>query len=496
MPDSRSIGAASPERDPKPFDPSVKPMMFAMSANLLLCLLPDLTGSGGSMGVANVVIPAVTLASGIINALRVVRKQPISLWSPIPWFLVACSLYFGLGALLPVLGGKESVEYANAFFFVDEYRLFRTNVLNTISTWTICVTYSAIRAARTSHSPSGPPTHSARQMVRLAWTFAAIGVPIKYLLMLPYNFGMLGFVVPGSINSLALLTSGVTFLLWYLAFKVSPRFLGVAVAFTFLELLSSVTLFAKLDLFLTLIMVFLGYYVAKPSRSALVFAGIALAAVYQLSTPFVTGARLALAVQHDQGYATRIAIALKYVSGGDQSRDVEPPFQAWWNRLNYTSSQSFAMELFDAGRQGDSFGLVSAMVVPRILWSDKPSMTPGPVFNYLATGNDRSSSAPGIFAEAYWNGGWLLVAATAVYVGAVFAWFTRMSVSHLSALDFSWLPCGIFGILMGLRIDDWFVATYVGSILVAIAYLSIIKIVFPGAPSARTARMPPPSRAV
>jgi hypothetical protein len=105
-------------------------------------------------------------------------------------------------------------------------------------------------------------------------------------------------------------------------------------------------------------------------------------------------------------------------------------------------------------------------------------MTPGAQFNYLATGSDMSSSAPGVFAEAYWNGGWWSVMLSGFYIGAAFAWFTRKSMSHMARLDYRWAPCGVFGLLMGLRIDDWFAAAYVGSVVVALFYLLLTKAVF------------------
>ena len=67
--------------------------------------------------------------------------------------------------------------------------------------------------------------------------------------------------------------------------------------------------------------------------------------------------------------------------------------------------------------------------IPRVLWPDKPSISDtGVDFNYLLNLDIYTSSSPGIFAEAYWNGGWFYVALICLAVGFLFAGFTRYSV--------------------------------------------------------------------
>src|SRR5205085_3379954 len=68
----------------------------------------------------------------------------------------------------------------------------------------------------------------------------------------------------------------------------------------------------------------------------------------------------------------------------------------WWHRLCYASSQALAMDLYDRGRPGDSFGLVVYGWVPRFLWRDKPVITPGADFSEIALGHRGTHTGIGV----------------------------------------------------------------------------------------------------
>jgi hypothetical protein len=201
----------------------------------------------------------------------------------------------------------------------------------------------------------------------------------------------------------------------------------------------------------------------------------AIAIVYFSITPIVSRARNFL---HSEpaSFAERVdALHLAWEGTGAQSANT----QGWWTRLCYANAQAFAMRQYDAGIAGETFGLILPAMVPRILWPDKPIMTPGFEFNRLVTRNRRSSSAPGIFAEAYWNGGWPAVFLTAAYVGLLCSWFTRSAFRALSRRDIRWLPFGIGGLLMGASVTDWFASAYVGGAITYAVYFAAIRLVIP-----------------
>jgi len=170
------------------------------------------------------------------------------------------------------------------------------------------------------------------------------------------------------------------------------------------------------------------------------------------------------------GLGERLSILLSYFPfGGTTKHGTLVGHQPWWSRLNYANAQTFAMNRYDQGQPGDSFKLAIYAPIPRFIWFNKPSITDvGKEFNYLATGNYFSSSAPGFFAEAYWNGGYAMVFIACFYVGVLFCCFTYYSIKKMQNNELLFLPIIFLGIRMGFRPDGWFVAEYIGTPLIAI----------------------------
>ncbi|NWF73959.1 MAG: YdcF family protein, partial [Nitrospirae bacterium] len=63
----------------------------------------------------------------------------------------------------------------------------------------------------------------------------------------------------------------------------------------------------------------------------------------------------------------------------------------------------------------------------------------------------------GVLGEGYWNGGWLGVVGVGMVLGFLFSIIGPFSLRVLESRQFIFLPIVFGGILMGLRIDDWFV---------------------------------------
>jgi hypothetical protein len=104
------------------------------------------------------------------------------------------------------------------------------------------------------------------------------------------------------------------------------------------------------------------------------------------------------------------------------------------------------------------------------VWPSKPVVSNvGAGFNRNVTGNPNSQSAPGVFAEAYWNGGWLAVVMVCLFVGFVLGGFTRYSIGVIGRSDFLLLPVVFLGIKAGFRPDGWIVLEYVGGVAIAVA---------------------------
>jgi hypothetical protein len=68
---------------------------------------------------------------------------------------------------------------------------------------------------------------------------------------------------------------------------------------------------------------------------------------------------------------------------------------------------------------------------------------------------------------------------TCVFLGALFVFLTHVAVRTFLAADYRWLPLAWLGIVMGLRIDDFFVPTYLGGWTVGLVNCGVFYLFFP-----------------
>jgi hypothetical protein len=156
-----------------------------------------------------------------------------------------------------------------------------------------------------------------------------------------------------------------------------------------------------------------------------------------------------------------------------------PQAQLWWARLAYSNVELFAIRQYDRGQSGTTFQLAPYTLIPRFIMPEKPWMNSGLEFTYLITGDRTMLSATGLGAigEGYWNGGWLGVAIVGVVIGVLMAGLTVFSIRAVTARAFMFLPISLAGIMLGLRIDDWFVPTYIGTSLQLLLVYCVFRFV-------------------
>ena len=128
------------------------------------------------------------------------------------------------------------------------------------------------------------------------------------------------------------------------------------------------------------------------------------------------------------------------------------------------------MMVYDQGYSGDTFALALYIFVPRLLYPDKPIMTPGHEFNVLVNGNPDSQSAPGMFAEAYWNGGWPLAVFTFLFMGAFYWAWEEYAKRKLTFLRLAYMPVIWLGLFSAIQQDAWFISGTIGILPIALAF--------------------------
>ncbi len=420
----------------------------------------------------NVAIPVVIGCVCGAIFLSVVVRGPHMMAMPAPWFFAACGGYFSLGALANVFSNDRTIEYINSFYRISALGLLRTNILNAVSIAIVCLVYWG--GSRGVRHPTNVRPKASNERLMLLLCFTAL--PAKYFLLVPKWFHLLNFVPPSSIASLGIATHMLLLLLWYEVHAGKRKYLVPAIAFLALELVVGLASFSKLEVLTTLFATFLAFALHRPTKRTLVVGAAVVVSTYLVLVPFVREGRKLLAEESVASLEARSAVLSSVASETNVTVDER---QNWWSRLSYNTAQAFAMDAYDRGYPGTSFDNVAMTLVPRWLWHDKPIRSLGQEFSRLATGDDETASAPGIFAEGYWNLGWPGVVLVCVYVGIFFAGIEAIAMPFVLVHDFRWLVSGFFSLLLALRPDDWFVPTYITGTIFILACLLAVLVAVP-----------------
>jgi hypothetical protein len=445
--------------------------------------------SSRDIGLLNLLVPILFGAANLLLAWKLARTSPLAVWNPLFWLLLASTLYYGLGQLVHILGNPDTIQRVNKTYFVDQAGLARTNLLNTVGVMTIVGAYLATALMTKLRSvgvnaDADAEAQDRRGISEAKWAailFLLIGLPVKYFLQLPYDLGLLTWVLPGSIKYLGTLSGVAIIPLYWLHKKrggiYRPLFLSLIIS----ESLVSLVTLSKLEMIKTALFVLLGSQLVKPGFKRLLAGGVVLALAYVLVlNPFVTFARVAIKRAAASDLSQVMDLVEQYKKQSSAVQDFEfPQAQLWWARLAYSNVELFAIRQYDRGQSGTTFQLAPYTLIPRFIMPEKPWMNSGLEFTYLITGDRTMLSATGLGAigEGYWNGGWLGVAIVGVVIGVLMAGLTVFSIRAVTARAFMFLPISLAGIMLGLRIDDWFVPTYIGTSLQLLLVYCVFRFV-------------------
>src|SRR5262249_41721278 len=174
----------------------------------------------------NLLVPISLGIANVFLAWKLIRQSPLAIWNPLVWFLLACTLYYGLGQLVHPFGNADTVQRVNKTYFVDASGLARTNLLHTVGVMTIVGAYLFVvtifalhkRAPTSDTADIADDRRSTREAQSAALLFLCVGLPVKYVLQLPYDLGLFTWVLPGSIKYLGML-SGLAVIPLYWLYK-------------------------------------------------------------------------------------------------------------------------------------------------------------------------------------------------------------------------------------------------------------------------------------
>jgi hypothetical protein len=461
---------------------------FVIYMSLLLAsyLTAYVTGATDIGGVIHVVGPISLVFGCSWMAYVLVRFDPVNLWTPFPWFLVAVAVYFGLGPLVFIYGHPDTIKAVQNLFPLGGDELIFVSLLNLVGIYVVGIVFLGMSptASHLRSNRGGLPlaeNHNPRYFVL---AILLVGLLLKFTLVLPYEFGLSTFVLPGALNNLSSLSKLGLFLLGFMASRYGGVWITFLVIGVIFEVGTDVLRFSKKELLMTMIMPFLGVYFHSRKTKVLVWGGVIVVLAYFIYSPFVHSGRAGVTFLAGNHYQASLSERLTIsINAGENygSSVIKDQRQGWWSRLNYANVSGFAIDQYDRSKPGDSYRYALYTFVPRIIWPSKPNMTSDSIaFTRLFTRNEDAGSATGIsiFAEAYWNGGWLYLIIVSVLVGVIFAVITKTASRQLRAGRFIFLPVAFLGIKIGTNVSNWFVPGYIGAFVIFLAYTLILGFLF------------------
>ena len=386
------------------------------------------------------------------------------LFSPLFWYKFISTLFYGIGPLAYYFGSSITIEVMNLYFFITDQTLSKI-VLIYIAV--ICLTDFIFLIL--NHSFPIPKKISPKTINKKLLLFYALGVGLfsKYLVIFPSTY--LGINAPGIFHVLTTFIYVGIFLLYSIG-QQNNSYKMFFYLLVFFEMVSSFLVLSKEYLYMSIIFAsFVVFFHNKNIKSILItgaIAGILYVSVIQ---------NLFILLRNAEEGSYGITSTTELESAFDTAKTLRNSgqdavnFQAWWDRLSYVKYQGYAVEAYDMEYEGNTFQQFKYIFIPRILYPEKPNLNPGGAYNSLVQNSfsekNINSTGPGLFVEAYWNGGWTYLTFTIIYFSFLLFFFSKIVIKNLKEKNYLILMLAVNAIYIGRSIDDWFVGRYGGFIL-------------------------------
>lgn len=434
--------------------------------------------------VANVVGPIWLCAALSYGISRSLRGGSETIWTPLVTFRLSTSVFFGFGSLVPLFVNNVSVTYMREFYPFTDDEIARLNLIVALSTLLILGSSGLVQrfiSLRTQTSRT-KRVNSARTknitMMHYGLTFFIIGSFIKYLIVIPVKIGWITSDLPGGIASLSSMSLCGIYLLTIWSLSRSAMIFSTVCTVVAAEAFVGLLLLSKTDALLPTIVFFMAMLISKFTyRRVAVILSIAIV-FFGVIQPLVSfGRDESLRGSSNATLTERLQQLMKYFDSTTAATDSEQTESALI-RMSYVNAATFAMSMYDNGYPGNSFDNIGTVLIPRVLWPDKPVFITGKEFARIVSGPDSENSvSPGLFAEAYWNFGWLGIFGIMVPFGVILTFLSNYNLTMLRRQDWLFLPVVFTNMRMGLSVDGLFVNTVVGTLAIVIGLHCVALIV-------------------
>ena len=463
-------------------DPLIEPNWWELPA--IFALVATLTaadiGDWRAEDTLNIVAPVwLSLALGA-SALKMGTADSRAIWTPLFWFRVATLIYYGLGSIAPMIMNSASLTYAQSMYFFLPQDIQRVNLIAAVGVACILsgnLIYEKlfVLAGASGIRRRAPrrPEDAARKGVALL----LIGASLNYLILLPSSMGLIDFVVPGFIASLALCEHVGFALLAIWAFATSSAAVLAVAALVVIESLVGLLMLNKSWALLPWISFVIGALCYNLTIPRLAIAGLLISFAFGILQPLVAYGRNEAynnpANSNAEMSLSRNLVYLRAYFDDKQESDPEAP-QGSLLRVSFVNAAAFVISQYDLGLPGDSLRNTLYSFIPRFLWPEKPVVLLGGELATLVSGEVGNQISPGYFAEAYWNLGWIGLPLLLLPVGFFFNVATHFAARVIEREDWLYLPVLFLSLKVGMEINAFYNG-FVGAATQIFALYFVVK---------------------
>jgi hypothetical protein len=469
----------------------------------VLCLLPLLAGLPLLLGArdsstllyfCNAAAPISLLVVMVAAGIQTVRRHPLALWTPYVAFLAQSALFFGFGPLVYVFGSEEAIARLSASrLALTHVELARTNLLVAVGIGFAFLGFGAYAMlSRRERIPPGQLASRSLPLPQVAVLFLTLGALLRYGLLLPNEFGITDFIVPGTVTSAGNLFALGLAVTGYLAVLRGGRWRLLFWSLLLPNLFAAVLQFSKTAAIINLLVPAFGSYLAHRRLPRLVLWVLASAVLFAAMQPLVDYGRGVIQAETGEigraSIARRVDIAVEFARGTRADHFAERD-QAAWTRLAYAGPQAYAMSLHDSGILGTSLQNAWLLFIPRFVWPEKPVVLgPGAEFYEVVTGRRGTFLGLSVYGDAYWQAGWTGVAIFSMLMGMLFGWFSSNALKWMSAGALLYLPVVLLGLEASLLGPTRYLVNGVlGPLPIYLGYMLLLAAIFRLRPRARHA---------
>jgi hypothetical protein len=444
----------------------------------LLIVLYELAGgtstSADTTSFLNIAGPLALGAIMAAGALRIARSVSDGVWTALFWFRVGTTVYFCFGGLVPYFGSEATWLFLQADFAFRPDHILKLNIIIAWSVLCVLATSSvAVVALGRSRPTRGMPgaLRSDRTILPMALVFLVVGSAIKYLLIFPNLMGWTSIVVPGAIVQLADSMLIAFYLLTVWSLSQSSAAFAVVIALIVFDMAVGLLMLNKSAVLYPLIVLSLG--ILRSGISVVRVAGIvaAFTCSFAVLQPLVAHARAVQAITFGsptEGSLAQRAQMLQSYFDPSATVVTDEQVQGAIARLSYTNVAAYVIDLYDRNEPGDSLSGALTLLVPRIFWPEKPIFTPGADLSFMMTGQEGNSVSAGLFAEAYWNFGWLGIPLLMIPHGIILTLLSRFAHRVMASGAWIYMPVLFYGLKMGSRVDGLYINDVIGASAIAV----------------------------